>query len=142
MCIRDSIHSNSWGAAVAGDYTVDSANADTFMWNNRDMVITFSAGNEGTDANSNGVIDNDSIGAPGTAKNVITVGASENARTDNYPCDTSLSYTTCASQSGANSIFTYGSAWPTDYPANPNQQRFIGRQRTANGGILQPRAHG
>jgi len=83
------------------------------------MVITFSAGNEGTDANSNGVIDNDSIGAPGTAKNVITVGASENARTDNYPCDTSLSYTTCASQSGANSIFTYGSAWPADYPANP-----------------------
>jgi len=113
------IHSNSWGAAVAGDYTVDSANADTFMWNNRDMVITFSAGNEGIDANSDGVIDNDSIGAPGTAKNVITVGASENQRTDNYPCDTGLTYTTCASQGGANVIATYGSSWPSDYPANP-----------------------
>ncbi|HXF86427.1 MAG TPA: S8 family serine peptidase [Anaerolineales bacterium] len=113
------IHSNSWGAAVAGDYTVDSANTDSFVWSNRDMVITFSAGNEGIDANSNGVIDNDSIGAPGTAKNVITVGASENQRTDNYPCDTSLTYTTCASQGGVNNIFTYGSAWPSDYPANP-----------------------
>lgn len=114
------IHSNSWGAAVAGDYTTESVATDTFTWNNRDMVITFSAGNEGTDANSDGVIDNDSIGSPGTAKNVITVGASENASvSNNYPCDTSLSYTTCASQSGANSIFTYGSAWPSDYPANP-----------------------
>ncbi len=113
------VHSNSWGAAVAGDYNTDGVNTDTFVWNNRDMVITFSAGNEGIDANSDGVIDNDSIGSPGTSKNVITVGASENQRTDNYPCDTSLSYTTCASQSGANVIATYGTSWPSDYPANP-----------------------
>jgi subtilisin family serine protease len=113
------VHSNSWGSASAGDYTANSANADTFMWNNRDMVITFSAGNEGIDANSDGVIDNDSIGAPGTAKNVITVGASENQRSDNYPCDTGLAYTTCAAQGGLNNIFTWGSAWPADYPANP-----------------------
>ena len=113
------VHSNSWGSAAAGDYTVNSANADTFVWNNRDMVITFSAGNEGIDANSDGVIDNDSMGAPATAKNVLTVGASENQRTDNYPCDTSLTYTACATQGGANSIFTWGGAWPADYPANP-----------------------
>lgn len=113
------VHSNSWGSAAAGDYTIDSANSDTFVWNNRDMVITFSAGNEGIDANSNGVIDNDSMGAPATAKNVLTVGASENQRSDNYPCDSGLSYTTCASQGGVNSIFTWGSAWPADYPANP-----------------------
>lgn len=113
------IHSNSWGAAVAGDYTSDSVNTDTFVWNNRDMVITFSAGNEGIDANSDGVVDNDSIGSPGTSKNVITVGASENQRPDNFPCDTGLSYTTCASQSGLNVIATYGTSWPSDYPANP-----------------------
>ena len=113
------IHSNSWGAALAGDYNTDGVNTDSFVWTNRDMVITFSAGNEGIDANSDGVIDNDSIGSPGTAKNVITVGASENQRTDNYPCDTGLAYTTCASQSGANNIATYGASWPSDYPANP-----------------------
>jgi hypothetical protein len=124
------IHSNSWGAALAGDYTVDSANTDSFVWNNRDMVITFSAGNEGTDANSNGVVDNDSIGSPATAKNVITIGASENARADNYPCDTSLTYTsqdgyqtgqTCASMGGnqANFLGTWGSRYPADFPANP-----------------------
>ena len=113
------IHSNSWGAAVAGDYNSDGVNTDTFVWNNRDMVITFSAGNEGIDANGDGVIDNDSIGSPGTSKNVITVGASENLRPDNFPCDPGLTYTTCASQSGLNVIATYGTSWPSDYPANP-----------------------
>ena len=112
------IHSNSWGSAAAGDYTADSANADSFVWTNKDMVITFSAGNEGVDANSDGIIDNDSTGSPATAKNVITVGASENARAS-YPCDSNLSYTTCASQGGQNNPFTYGAAWPADYPANP-----------------------
>ncbi|HEX2997293.1 MAG TPA: S8 family serine peptidase, partial [Anaerolineales bacterium] len=86
------VHSNSWGSAQAGDYTVDSANADSFVWTNRDMMITFSAGTEGIDANSNGVVDNDSIGSPATAKNVLTIGASENARPDNWACDTSLTY--------------------------------------------------
>jgi subtilisin family serine protease len=113
------IHSNSWGSAAAGDYTGDSAYADQFIWLHKDMLVTFSAGNEGIDANSDGVIDNDSMGAPATAKNVLTVGASENSRPNGYPCDTSLSYTTCASQGGQNSIFTWGSAWPSDYPANP-----------------------
>ncbi len=113
------IHSNSWGSDAAGDYTEDSATTDTFMWNNPDMLITFSAGNAGTDANSNGVVDNDSIGSPATAKNVLTVGASENDRQGDWACDTGLNYTTCASQGGQNDIFTYGSAWPTDFPAPP-----------------------
>lgn len=78
------VHSNSWGAAVAGQYTTDSENLDEFAWNWKDMVITFSAGNSGTDsgAGADGVINTDSIGAPGTAKNCITVGASENYRPD------------------------------------------------------------
>ena len=113
------IHSNSWGAAVAGDYDLNSANTDAFVWNHRDMLITFSAGNEGWDANSDGIIDNDSMASPGTAKNVITVGASENHRQGNYPCDTSLTYTDCLSLGGKNDdiIVTYGVGW--GFPANP-----------------------
>jgi hypothetical protein len=42
------------------------------------MLILFAAGNEAADANQDGVMDADSIGQPGTAKNVLTVGASEN----------------------------------------------------------------
>ena len=116
------IHSNSWGGAVAGEYTIDSANTDSFVWTNRDMVITFSSGNEGVDANADGVVDNDLTGSPATSKNVITVGASEGARADNYPCDTSLTYTssdayqtgqTCGSMGGNQASFlgTAGSRW-------------------------------
>lgn len=108
------IHSNSWGSDAAGDYTADSANTDDFVWTHPDMVITFSAGNAGIDANADGVIDADSIGSPATAKNVITVGASENQRSS-YPCDNVLN----SGNDCTNTIFTYGAAWPADYPANP-----------------------
>jgi outer membrane protein assembly factor BamB len=87
------VHSNSWGSAVAGQYTAASQTLDEFVWDHPDMVITFSAGNSGEDGTRwngstcaatgrpiDGVVDTDSIGAPGTAKNCITVGASENYR--------------------------------------------------------------
>jgi serine protease AprX len=74
------IHTNSWGGAAAGQYTSNSREVDAFMWNHRDLLIVFSAGNSGVDTDSDGVIDLDSMGAPGTAKNCLTVGASENNR--------------------------------------------------------------
>jgi Subtilase family len=92
------VHSNSWGSDAAGAYTTDSANTDDFIWNHRDMTITFSAGNAGIDGNSDGVIDAGSIGAPATAKNVISVGASENDRHGHYECDAGLTYASCAAQ--------------------------------------------
>lgn len=89
------VHSNSWGASAAGDYTTRSQDLDRFTWLNPDMVITFSAGNSGRDGKYSsgsscytasdpldGVIDDDSMGAPATAKNCITVGAAENYRPD------------------------------------------------------------
>lgn len=75
------IHSNSWGTGgTAGRYTASSWEIDDFVWNNRDLVICFAAGNPGRDSNSNGVIDLGSVEAPGTAKNCITIGASESNR--------------------------------------------------------------
>ncbi len=74
------IHTNSWGADNDGVYNAEARQVDEFMWNNRDMLILFSAGNEAEDADANGVIDQDSLNTPGTAKNCLTVGASENNR--------------------------------------------------------------
>lgn len=75
------IHTNSWGAPVNGDYDDRSFDVDQFVWNNPDMVILFAAGNEGVDLSpSDGYVDGDSIDSPGTAKNIITVGATENNR--------------------------------------------------------------
>ena len=74
------IHSNSWGSAVDGAYTAESQSADQFMWDHKDMLVVFAAGNSGVDMDSDGVVDTDSMGAPATAKNVLTVGANENDR--------------------------------------------------------------
>ena len=68
------IHSNSWGSPLLyGDYTSDSQYVDSFMWNNRDMLVVFAAGNSG-------IFGNNSVLPPATAKNAIAVGASENLR--------------------------------------------------------------
>ncbi len=74
------IHTNSWGSDVAGAYTAESEDVDEFVWDHPDMLILFAAGNAGVDADQNNVIDLCSVGSPGTAKNALTVGASENNR--------------------------------------------------------------
>ncbi|MFC5289796.1 S8 family serine peptidase [Actinokineospora guangxiensis] len=125
------IHANSWGSDSAGAYTEDSRYADKFSNEHRDMLITFSAGNAGVDADANGVIDPRSVGAPGTAKNVLTVGASENGKAAS-PCDPALTYQaqgaaeratmgnrSCAQAGGQNVIPTWGDWWSSDYPVNP-----------------------
>ena len=64
------------------------------------MCILFAAGNDGTDRDGDGKINPGSVTSPGTAKNCITVGASENLRR------------------GFDSQ-KYGTWWPGDYPAPP-----------------------
>ncbi len=77
------ISANSWGT-TNNSYTVDAQAYDALVRDaqpdgstfavagNQEMVIVFAAGNRGTNLNT--------IGAPGTAKNIITVGATENVR--------------------------------------------------------------
>jgi serine protease AprX len=65
---------------VAGDYNDNARAVDEFMWNHPDILILFSAGNSGEDQGGDGIVDLDSVGSPGTAKNCLTVGASENNR--------------------------------------------------------------
>jgi uncharacterized repeat protein (TIGR01451 family) len=100
-------NTNSWSFnTTAGSYIAFSRETDRFIWNHPDMVVAFSAGNNGRDANSDGIIDLGSIGVPASSKNVIAVGASENYRlTGGYniggPC------------------YYWGTCWPTYYPASP-----------------------
>ena len=112
------IHSNSWGAPVSGRYNSDSYGVDSFTFEHPDMLIVFSAGNEGVDANKNGVIDTDSMGAPATSKNCLTVGASENYRT-----------------SGGYSTYTWYDAWD-DFPANPIRSDYISRPYNTYQGMV------
>jgi hypothetical protein len=87
-------------------YTSDSEDVDEYIWDHKDFTILFSAGNEGADRNWDGVVDLDSIGSPGTAKNCITVGASENNRSS-------------GGYNPGGACSTWFGCWPLDYPANP-----------------------
>lgn len=71
------IHSNSWGSEKT-HYDNSAASYDEFIYKHPEMLVLFAAGNSGGDFDQDGVIDENSVGSPGTAKNVLTVGASEN----------------------------------------------------------------
>jgi len=66
------IHNNSWGKSPDGSYGFDSSDLDSFVWSHRDMLVVVSAGNSGPDECT--------VGSPATAKNCLTVGATENFR--------------------------------------------------------------
>ncbi len=73
------ISSNSWGTNSGSVYTASAQiydagvrDADPGNSGNQELIYLFAAGNAGPGAST--------IGAPGSAKNVITVGASENLR--------------------------------------------------------------
>jgi subtilisin family serine protease len=73
------VHSNSWGAARNfGAYDAYASQVDEFVWEHPDFLPAFAAGNSGVDKNKDGRIDTGSMSSPGTAKNCLTVGASEN----------------------------------------------------------------
>jgi len=61
------IMTNSWGTAN-NNYDLDAVNADTFLWDNPDATVLFSAGNTG----ETGV---NTVVSPSVAKNVVAVGA-------------------------------------------------------------------
>ncbi len=74
------IFSNSWGGADTTVYTTLDQEVDQFMWDFQDAICVFAAGNSGGsfDPFTGTVYDSvyyRTVGPPGTAKNVLTVGA-------------------------------------------------------------------
>lgn len=94
------IHSNSWGGGEPGAYDEQCEQLDEFVWTHKDFCVLVANGNDGTDKDGDGRINSMSVSSPATAKNCISVGASENVRPS----------------FNAN---TYGGWWPRDYPAAP-----------------------
>lgn len=74
------ISSNSWGCrtcttqydASSQAYDVGTRDADLTTPGNQELITLFAAGNQGSSAST--------VGSPGSGKNMITVGASENQR--------------------------------------------------------------
>ncbi len=68
----------SWGRRLGSTYDAGSRSVDKYVYENPDVLIVVAAGNEG-DA-PKGTYQFKSIGAPATAKNVLTVGATNTDR--------------------------------------------------------------
>ncbi len=81
------VHLAAWGEGNKGKYLKPSKSLDKFVWRNKDFLVVVAAGNKGgveqhpTNPEKD-VIVLGSISAPGTAKNCLTVGATENDRAD------------------------------------------------------------
>jgi uncharacterized repeat protein (TIGR01451 family) len=107
------ISTNSWGSS-SNAYTVDSQAYDALVRDaqpassvfptagNQEMVIVFAAGNNGSGPNT--------VGSPGTAKNVITVGASEGVQAFGAADQCGV---TDAQADSANDIAFFSSRGPT-----------------------------
>lgn len=65
------ISSNSWGQTSGNGYISYCQQTDNFMWTYRDMLVCYAAGNSGPGAST--------VHPPGTAKNILTLGATSNA---------------------------------------------------------------
>lgn len=75
------VHNNSWGSVQPGlPYDESCREIDQFVVDNPDMLICFAAGNDGVDQDRNGAIDLRQVGSQAVAKNILTIGASENDR--------------------------------------------------------------
>jgi PKD repeat protein len=75
------VHSSSWGGGCCGQsgcfegcevaYDSDAHDADAAAWEMKDLMLVFSAGNDHYCCSAP-----NEVGSPGTAKNVLTIGAS------------------------------------------------------------------
>ena len=112
------IHSDSWGFGkdYPGVYDFAAVYVDIFTWKNQNFLAVIAAGNDGVDADADGVIDRGSVSCPGTAKNSLCVGAAENFR----------SY-------GGRAALAYGARWPDDYPAEPIHSDTVSSTNTPQG---------
>ncbi len=76
------IHSNSW-SVCQGQYTPKVADIDDYLWNNKNTVVLFAAGNYANFKSYDKEVmqrGGDSLGNPARSKNAIIVGATETSR--------------------------------------------------------------
>ncbi len=96
------LHTNSWGNSTGSSYSSQSKELDQYIWDHRDFLVFFSAGNSGMDKDADGIVDLYSLDDPASAKNCLTVGASEGNRPKGCGYDES-----------------WGAGWPYHFSAAP-----------------------
>jgi subtilisin family serine protease len=139
------IHNGSFGRRTGGGscefgcYTAEDSAVDDFLWRHKDYLFVVAAGNGARDISAPfGQIDPDSITSPATAKNVLTVGASENDRPGASGCWSGTPERTCwGSLDPSNSSGFRNAPFATDPISNNStgMAAFSGRGPTDDGRI-------
>ncbi len=101
------IITNSWGSSGVNYYSSSCQQSDSFMWHNPEALLLFANGNTG-----NTDIEDGSVNSPAGAKNVVSVGATLNAK------DVFLAYPTSVPEGvtnrfGPNYLAYFSSRGPT-----------------------------
>ncbi|MBN1848264.1 MAG: S8 family serine peptidase [Deltaproteobacteria bacterium] len=96
------LHTNSWGGTEGSVYSAYSEDVDQYMWDHPHFLILFPVGNNGADLDEDGIVDGHHIDYPATAKNCLSVGATEGDR-----------------PSGAGADDDWGFFWPLEFPVFP-----------------------
>jgi subtilisin family serine protease len=108
------VHNNSWGAYIQARYDSMALDFDDFVHAHPDFLPVIAAGNEGSCrpglGAEPGFVDFPSLGSPATAKNALSVGASQSKR-----------------DSGGFATMTWRQLWPDDFDAAP-----IGDQKVSS----------
>ena len=141
------IHSNSWGGEGFGFYYGDEYYMDLFVWNHQDFLPVFPVGNSANDGQSysqkimafmttnpvvisagvtfdpadfaaDGRVDPGSVICPATAKNILSVGGSENNRL-----------------SGEGSASTYGGSFGGQFKNAPINSDLLASGIVDTGGV-------
>lgn len=102
------IITNSWGSSGVNYYSTSCKQSDSFMWNTPEALVLYAAGNTGNTNSQDG-----SVNSPAGAKNVLSVGATLNAK------DVFLAYRTSVPEGvtnefGPNYLAYFSSRGPTN----------------------------
>ena len=79
------VHVAAWGTPARGAYDNDAYEADLFLREHPASVLLVAAGNGGSDRTGDRRADAGSVESPATAKNVLTIGATEGSAPNGFP---------------------------------------------------------
>ncbi|MCL5998850.1 MAG: S8 family serine peptidase [Chloroflexi bacterium] len=110
------VQNDSWGGGTYGVYDQQASYFDDFVFQHKDMAVVVAAGNDGRDTTLDGYVDGGTVSSPGTSKNVIVIGASENERAS-------------GGYNPGGACSTYYTCWGSYFPTNPTRNDPLSNSR-------------
>lgn len=120
------VHSDSWGSTNTF-YDYESYQIDKYCWDNPTFLPVFPAGNDGNLATYGGASGTSTVNSPATAKNCLSVGATETVGTRATYAETYVTFTGTTSINGVQSTSfpVLLSSFSPSFADLPNQEYVV-----------------